>query len=48
MEEQEQALQPTEENDSESITPSSSLNSLTVQTEITTYPRPITSGFDKP
>ncbi|CAG7822578.1 unnamed protein product, partial [Allacma fusca] len=48
MEKQEQALQPTEENDSESITPSSSLNSPTVQTEITTYTRPITSGFDKP
>ncbi|CAG7632884.1 unnamed protein product [Allacma fusca] len=48
MEEQEKALQPTEENDSENIKPSSSLNSPTVQTEITTYPRPITSGFDNP
>ncbi|CAG7733689.1 unnamed protein product, partial [Allacma fusca] len=50
MEEQEHTLEPTEEQNSESVPPaaSSSLNTRTVKTEITVYPRPITSGFDNP
>ncbi|CAG7646114.1 unnamed protein product, partial [Allacma fusca] len=50
MEAQEQTLQPTDDRNSESVTASSSsaLNSRPVQSEITTYPRPITSGFNNP